>query len=107
MAVARGAGSAAISIDAARARRVLGALAPAIVYLLVRLAGVGMLAAMAAHDGASLLGELTSWDGRWLLAIAERGYDGATWSTPPATAPPRRHSGSSRGIRASSPRPAC
>ncbi|GAA3078488.1 membrane protein [Pseudonocardia yunnanensis] len=74
MAVARGAGSAAISIDVARARRVLDALAPAVVYLLVRLAGVGVLAAMAAHDGASLLGALTSWDGHWLLAIAEHGY---------------------------------
>jgi len=76
MAVARGASSAATSIDVARGRRVLDALAPAVVYLLVRLAGVGVLAAMAAHDGASLLGELTSWDGRWLLPIAEHGYEG-------------------------------
>ena len=76
MAVARGTGSAAISIDVSRARRVLDVLAPAVVYLLVRLAGFGVLAAMAAHDGASPLGELTSWDGRWLLAIAENGYEG-------------------------------
>jgi hypothetical protein len=76
MAVAHEAGPATASVEEFRGRRVLDAAAPAAVYLLVRLAGLGVLAAMAAHHGGSLLDELTSWDGRWLLAIAEHGYGG-------------------------------
>jgi hypothetical protein len=63
-----------IGTEDGAARRAV--LAPAAVYLAVRLTGVGVLAAMAAHNGSSLLGELTSWDGQWLLGIAEFGYDG-------------------------------
>ncbi|MGI9000906.1 MAG: hypothetical protein ACR2GH_04495 [Pseudonocardia sp.] len=63
--------------DADRAR-ILDALAPAGVYLGVRLVGVGVLAGMAASSGSSLLRELTSWDGKWLLAIAEFGYAGVS-----------------------------
>jgi hypothetical protein len=55
---------------------VLRALAPALVYLGVRLLGVLVLAGMAAYSGSDLLHELTTWDGAWLLAIAEHGYDG-------------------------------
>lgn len=52
------------------------ALAPAAVYLAVRLVGVGVLALMAARNHSTLLGELASWDGEWLLGIAQHGYDG-------------------------------
>jgi hypothetical protein len=65
-----------IAVDESRARRVLDLLAPALVYLLVRLVGVGVLAAMAAANGSTLLDRLTAWDGDWLLTIAERGYSG-------------------------------
>ena len=51
------------------------ALAPAAVYLAVRLVGVAVLGLMAAARGTSLAGELRSWDGVWLLAIAAHGYD--------------------------------
>lgn len=57
-------------------RRVAAALAPAGIYLGIRLVGVLVLAAMAAHNRSSLLGELTSWDGQWLLGIARSGYEG-------------------------------
>ena len=56
--------------------RVLHALAPALVYLGVRLLGVLVLAGMSAHTGSDVLHELTTWDGAWLLAIAEHGYAG-------------------------------
>lgn len=56
------------------ALRLIAALAPALVYLAVRIVGVVVLAAMAARHRSTLLGELTSWDGAWLLAIADRGY---------------------------------
>lgn len=52
------------------------ALAPAGVYLAVRLVGVAVLAVMTVGEGADLIDELTSWDGHWLLAIARSGYDG-------------------------------
>lgn len=52
------------------------ALAPAAVYLAVRLVGVAVLGLMAAAKGGSLRAELGSWDGVWMLAIAGRGYGG-------------------------------
>lgn len=55
--------------------RLLGALGPAGVYLGVRLLGIAVLGYMAARNGSTLLGELASWDGEWLLSIAEYGYD--------------------------------
>lgn len=51
-------------------------LAPAAVYLGVRLLGVVVLAAMAAWSGSDVVRELSRWDGAWLLAIAEHGYAG-------------------------------
>jgi len=51
-------------------------LAPAAVYVAVRLVGVVVLGLMAVARGTTLLGELRSWDGVWLLAIATHGYDG-------------------------------
>jgi len=57
-------------------RRVLAALAPAVVHLAVRAVGVAVLALMAAERGTSLTGEVRSWDGLWLLSIAQHGYDG-------------------------------
>lgn len=59
-----------------RPARLATALAPAGVYLAVRLVGVAVLALMAARNGSSLRAELTSWDGDWLLAIAATGYAG-------------------------------
>ena len=53
-----------------------GLLAPAAVYLAVRVTGLLVLAAMAAHDGTSLGERLASWDGDWLLSIARYGYAG-------------------------------
>ena len=62
----------------ARTRGRIGwaALAPAAVYLAVRVVGVTVLGLMAAARGTTLLGELRSWDGAWMLAIAARGYEG-------------------------------
>ncbi len=58
-----------------RFRGVAHALAPAAVYLAVRLVGVVVLGLMAAR-GSGLVAELRSWDGVWMLAIASHGYDG-------------------------------
>lgn len=65
-----------ISPGPARTDRVLELLAPAALYLGVRLVGLVVLAVMAALDGSDVVDELTSWDGSWLLAIAENGYAG-------------------------------
>ncbi len=51
------------------------ALAPAAVYLAVRLAGLVVLAIMAATHDRTVLDVLKSWDGDWYLSIAEHGYD--------------------------------
>lgn len=59
-----------------RRGRILQALAPAAVYLAVRAVGIVVLAVLAARNDSTLLRELTSWDGTWLLAIAEFGYAG-------------------------------
>lgn len=50
------------------------ALAPAAVYLAVRLAGLVVLAIMAATHDRALFDVLKSWDGDWYLSIAEHGY---------------------------------
>lgn len=55
---------------------VLRALSPALVFVGVRLAGLLVLAAMATRAGSDLGRRLTTWDGAWLLAIAEHGYSG-------------------------------
>ncbi|MGH3612850.1 MAG: hypothetical protein ACRDRK_09680 [Pseudonocardia sp.] len=59
-----------------RRAQIVTALAPAAVYLAIRLVGVVGLAVMAARNGSTLADELTSWDGYWLLAIADDGYAG-------------------------------
>lgn len=59
-----------------RRRRLARALAPAGVYLGVRLVGVAVLGLMAAARGTALVNELRSWDGLWMLAIARNGYAG-------------------------------
>jgi hypothetical protein len=64
-----------LRIDALTAASVVAVLAPAAVYLAVRLVGVLVLGLMAAR-GSGLVNELRSWDGVWMLAIAGRGYDG-------------------------------
>jgi hypothetical protein len=49
-------------------------LAPAGLYLAVRLVGLVVLAIMAATHDRTLLDVLRSWDGEWYLTIAEHGY---------------------------------
>ncbi|MCO1657398.1 hypothetical protein KDL28_20275 [Pseudonocardia sp. S2-4] len=46
------------------------------VYLGVRAVGVAVLAVMSARVGSDVVRELTTWDGAWLLALAEHGYAG-------------------------------
>ncbi|MEU0532022.1 glycosyltransferase family 39 protein [Amycolatopsis tolypomycina] len=48
--------------------------AAASAYLLVRVVGVLVLAALAGAHDSTLLDRLTAWDGRWYLNIAELGY---------------------------------
>jgi hypothetical protein len=50
------------------------ALAPAVLYLVVRLLGLVVLAIMASTHDRTLLDVLKSWDGDWYLSIAEHGY---------------------------------
>lgn len=57
-------------------RRWVVLLAPAAVYLLVRLVGVGVLHLMAAVNGGAFPGALAAWDGQWYLGLAEEGYGG-------------------------------
>lgn len=61
------------SAVAPRAPRVATVLAPAAVYLAVRLIGVAVLWWMAGPD---LVRTLSTWDGAWLLSIAQDGYGG-------------------------------
>ena len=63
----------AVTMQAAPPRsRLLQALAPAGVYVGVRLLGVAVLGMMTA--GSRVLDALHAWDGAWLLAIAQYGY---------------------------------
>lgn len=57
-------------------RRLLGLLAPALIFLGVREFGLLVLTWMAAENGRSVTEALRSWDGQWFLAIAEGGYSG-------------------------------
>jgi hypothetical protein len=57
-----------------RVRDVGRFIAPAAVYLAVRLVGIVVLARMAAVNYSALVPELRSWDGVWMLAIAHYGY---------------------------------
>jgi hypothetical protein len=54
--------------------RVTIALAPAVLYLVVRELGLLVLQLMAARWGKDVTAALTSWDGHWFLGIAEGGY---------------------------------
>ncbi|MGH3864426.1 hypothetical protein [Actinokineospora sp.] len=56
-------------------RPVAAALAPAAVYLAVRLAGLLMLVVFAEFHDEKLQTLLRSWDGNWYLIIAENGYE--------------------------------
>lgn len=47
-----------------------------LLYLAVRGIGVGMLALLSARHDLSFSSVLTKWDGQWMIAIAEHGYDG-------------------------------
>jgi Mannosyltransferase (PIG-V) len=49
---------------------------PAVIaYLLFRLLGFAVLAAMAPHYGERAIESLAKWDGRWFIGIAANGYD--------------------------------
>ena len=63
-------------VDAATEHRLARVLAPAGIYLAVRLIGVAVLGLMAAARNSALVPELRSWDGVWMLAIAGNGYAG-------------------------------
>ncbi|MFB9597820.1 hypothetical protein ACFFSW_19095 [Saccharothrix longispora] len=54
--------------------RVTAALAPAVLFLLVRELGLVALQLMAARWDKDVAKALTSWDGQWFLGIAEGGY---------------------------------
>nr|MBA3906232.1 hypothetical protein [Pseudonocardiales bacterium] len=54
--------------------RLLPVVAPAVIYLGVRLVGVAVLGMMT--GAARLVDALQAWDGSWLLAIAQYGYAG-------------------------------
>lgn len=56
--------------------RLMTALAPAAVYLGVRLVGLVGLGLLAAARDASVVDALTSWDGAWFHGLADGGYDG-------------------------------
>lgn len=57
-------------------RRVAGLLAPAGVYLAVRLIGVAVLNLMAVANDKPYPDVLSAWDGLWYLALADNGYAG-------------------------------
>lgn len=65
-----------VAPDSARRRALGHALAPALVFLGVRAVGVAVLTVMSARAGSDVVAELTTWDGAWLLALAEHGYAG-------------------------------
>jgi hypothetical protein len=67
---------AAPTVEAPVRRRALTALAPALVDLAVRAVGVAVLAVMAGRHDSGPVRELSTWDGAWLLAIAQHGYAG-------------------------------
>lgn len=57
-------------------RRVAWWLAPGLLYLLVREAGLLVLGWATGRNGTSVTAALTSWDGQWYLGIAGGGYGG-------------------------------
>jgi hypothetical protein len=58
-------------------RRIGRAVAPAAIFLGVRLVGLAVLAVLATNQHVQLGDELSSWDGQWFLGIAQGGgYDG-------------------------------
>lgn len=63
-------------LSRAELARAAPALAPAAVYLGIRALGLAVLALFAQAHEARVLDELRSWDGLWLLGLAEYGYTG-------------------------------
>lgn len=62
--------------DRGQVTRVVDALAPGLVYLVVRQVGLLVLAWVGAASGVSMTSALTSWDGQWYLGLASGGYGG-------------------------------
>jgi hypothetical protein len=58
-------------------QRVSVLLAPAVLYLAIRELSLLILTWLASATGHNVTDALWSWDGRWLLGIAQGGYDGA------------------------------
>ncbi len=50
-------------------------LTPVVVFFAIRAVGILVLADLARLNGKSLGDRLAAWDGKWMLAIAEHGYD--------------------------------
>ncbi|RKT84079.1 hypothetical protein SAMN05421805_11958 [Saccharopolyspora antimicrobica] len=57
-------------------RRLIVAIAPAVVYLAIRLVGLLVLAWLSAANDEAILDNLRAWDGQWYLEIAQNGYGG-------------------------------
>ncbi|WP_229680387.1 hypothetical protein [Saccharopolyspora thermophila] len=57
-------------------RRTVLAIAPAVVYLAIRLVGLLVLAWLSAANDEALIDNLRAWDGQWYLEIAQHGYGG-------------------------------
>ncbi len=67
------------TVTAVRAGIIVGDhpwLTPVVIFLAVRAVGVGVLARFADLRGATVREALSSWDGRWMLDIAQYGYGG-------------------------------
>ncbi|WP_245607408.1 hypothetical protein [Pseudonocardia spinosispora] len=56
--------------------RALHAAAPSLIWLSVRLIGLGVLTWLARQNDQQPFTRLTRWDGKWLLSIAANGYNG-------------------------------
>jgi len=72
----RGPWRGAVGAALLRHRSRLLLVAPAAVYLAIRLLGLGTLSWLAAVHGYSLDSRLEAWDGQWYVEIAEHGYAG-------------------------------
>lgn len=62
--------------DPARRAALVAALAPAGVYLAIRVVGVLVLVWLSYAHGLDPVARLRAWDGDWMIAIAEHGYSG-------------------------------
>ena len=71
----RGDHAASPTIDRVTERFLRQWLTPVVVFFAIRAVGILVLADLARLNGKSLGDRLAAWDGKWMLAIAEHGYD--------------------------------